>query len=125
MPDTMPVSGLITEANDLRLGIWIMPDNSSSGMLENFLHYLIPDTDQSLWNFAKSSVDTAKINSAPFRDVHLPKAEIHTWLAWQDPPGERFGIAITKKFLDPHSTSATAFVDWFKNLFGLNTLDLV
>jgi hypothetical protein len=40
-----------------------------------------------------------------FKDVHLSKAEIYTYLAWQDEPGKPFGIAITVhtlQFLTPN-----------------------
>ena len=45
MPDKLPKDGLIVE-NDLhKAGVWIMPDNSSSGMLEDFVSFLIPGED--------------------------------------------------------------------------------
>jgi hypothetical protein len=47
IPDDLPVEGLIIIAdNEVRVGIWIMPDNKLPGMLETFLGYLLP-TDTS------------------------------------------------------------------------------
>ena len=42
LPVELPTSGLIVEnVEQQRLGIWIMPDNSSEGSLETFLKYLV------------------------------------------------------------------------------------
>ncbi|NQT37117.1 MAG: hypothetical protein HQ581_06490, partial [Planctomycetes bacterium] len=38
LPDRLPSDGLIsTNSEGLKLGIWLMPDNQSRGMLETFL----------------------------------------------------------------------------------------
>jgi hypothetical protein len=117
MPDTLPPGGLITEnASGLRLGLWLMPDCSSSGMLESFLRHLIPEPDELLWAHAEASFEAARRIGARCRAVHSDKARIHTWLAWQDPPGESLGRALTRKTLDPAAPTAAAFVAWFRNL---------
>jgi hypothetical protein len=46
---------------------------------------------------AKTSFDAALSLGAACRVVHSPKARAHTWLAWQDQPGESFGRAMTRK----------------------------
>lgn len=120
VPNELPEEGLICANEEgLRLGVWMMPDNRSSGMLETFLRLLIRREAARVWEYAQLAVRVAKRRGAPYRDAHRDKACIHTWLAWQDPPGERFGIAITIKMLDPHAPSAAAFVDWFRNLYDL------
>ena len=120
LPDTLPRDGLIAENDDRqRLGVWIMPDNISEGYLETFLRFLVPDGHESIWEHATQSVHMAKSKGAKCRDVHDPKAHLYTWLAWQDPPGQSPGIALTKKILDPHSTSASGFVKWFRELYGI------
>ena len=53
----------------------------------------------------------------PFKKVHRTKAEIHTWLAWQDPPDLRLHEAVKNTVLDPARTESRPFVDWFKGLF--------
>ncbi len=102
------------------IGIWIMPDNSSEGMLENFIRQLIPEKD-GLISIADQSVqnliDTEK---NLFKIVHKSKAEIHTWLAWQKEPGTPMGQAITKQYLDTNKELAKKFIGWFDNLFGLS-----
>jgi hypothetical protein len=120
LPSVMPGDGLImTTAQGVRVGLWMMPDCGSSGMLETFLQYLVPDLAADLWQHAESSFQTACSLGAPCRSAHHDKARIHTWLAWQDPPGESLGRALTRKTLDPTAPTATAFVAWFRSLFLL------
>ncbi len=53
------------------------------------------------------------------RDTHLPVAEIHTWLAWQEEPGSPLGQAITKRYLDADAPRAQQLMDWVRRLFDL------
>jgi len=118
---SLPTSGLIHEIPEdgKRLGIWIMPNNLSIGMLETFLASLI-DANNPLLNYAKDASRSAKVShGAPYTSAHSDKATLHTWLAWQEPPGDPLNRAITKKILSPNSASATTFVEWFLNLFQL------
>lgn len=122
MPQQMPKDGLITDNEDgLRLGVWFMPDCVSPGMLETFLRFLVPSHHEAvaLWQYAEAAFVEAKRRNCPCRPTHDDKARIHTWLAWQDPPGERLGLALTRKILDPHAPYAAPFVAWFKRLYDL------
>jgi hypothetical protein len=120
IPDALPIEGLIrNNADGKRLGIWIMPDNSSAGMLENFLQHLVPAGQEPLWQFASSSTAEARSRGAPYRTAHEAKARIHAWLAWQDPPGQPFGTAMTQKILDVQSASSAPFVAWFRKLYEI------
>jgi hypothetical protein len=120
MPQDLPASGAIVENNDhKRLGVWIMPDNTAEGCLETFLRYLVPSERESLWEYAIQSVQDARTKGAPYRDTHKDKAHLHTYLAWQDPPGQNPGFALAKKALDPNSESAESFVAWFRALYAL------
>jgi hypothetical protein len=123
MPDDLPKEGLILKAdNDVRVGIWIMPDNKLPGMLETFLGYLLPTDTSSLWEFAEETIDKAKEQGAPFTDYHRDKARIHSWLAWQKSPGVQLHQAITERILNPQHPEAQQFVSWFKRLYGLRSL---
>jgi Protein of unknown function (DUF3226) len=119
LPPDMPKGGLIVENEEKRFGLWIMPDNESEGILETFLRYLVPDSAAALWKHATESVKRAYELGCKCRDVHLPKAELYTWLSWDDPPGQSPGLALTKNVLDPQSIHAKPFVDWFRQLFKL------
>lgn len=120
VPKRSDKAGLILENDDgQKFGAWIMPDNSSHGMLETFCGTLIPDSMDRLWKHAVSSFDKAQELGAPCKKAHYEKAHIHTWLAWQDPSGERMGSALTKNILNPKSPTAKLFVDWFLKLYEL------
>ena len=101
-----------------RAGIWIMPDNKTPGILEDFLRFLIPQPD-ALLDHAIASV-----NSVPeqrFSDLDKPKAVMHTWLAWQKEPGRPYGTAITARFLDAGLPQANVLVGWLRRLFFSNS----
>jgi hypothetical protein len=119
MPDELPTGGLVVDEGIKRLGVWIMPDNSSEGSLETFLRFLVPNRLEPVWSHAVESTVTAKRIGCECHDAHLDKAHLYTWLAWQDPPGQKPGQALTKKVLDPHAASAVPFVKWFRELYAL------
>ncbi|HAI69373.1 MAG TPA: hypothetical protein DCM38_08055 [Gammaproteobacteria bacterium] len=98
-----------------RIGIWLMPNNQDTGMLEDFLKKLaLPDTLAT----AQSCVKCAHRRKVThFKEVHLSKAEIYTYLAWQDEPGKPFGIAITAHTLQPKTKMACIFIEWLNRLF--------
>lgn len=104
-----------------RLGIWLMPDNSNPGALEHFLEKLIPESQKNLWDHACEATGVAADQKAPFwctkNDNIRKKAEIHTWLAWQENPGQPFGTALTSKVFGHESKEATQFLAWFGRLF--------
>ncbi|NEP63042.1 MAG: hypothetical protein F6K31_40060 [Symploca sp. SIO2G7] len=120
IPEQLPETGLIHSLpNDIKFGVWIMPDNQMRGMLETFLAYMIPNESEPLWKYAQEAVSAAKNQNAPFKDKHVDKAHIFTWLAWQEPPGRQLHNAIMEKILDPKHPKAQTFVNWFKSLYSL------
>jgi hypothetical protein len=120
VPDRLPSAGLIDDTSDgKKFGLWLMPDCDGPGALETFLHALVPESGRALWAFAGEAFEQARALNSPCRDVHHDKARIHTYLAWQDPPGEPFGRAIARGILDPKLATDTPFINWFKTLYGL------
>ncbi len=114
IPKDLHESGLIYSVPEqVKIGVWIMPNNKEGGMLETFLQ----PRDKKLWEFAEQSCKQAKDHGACFKDSHSDKAKIHTWLAWQDPPGRQLGYAIKESILLPDSPQAKAFMKWFTALF--------
>ena len=118
VPNAPDPNGTIVEPPDNslrpRVGVWIMPDNKTPGILEDFLQYLIPKSD-ALFDHAVNSVDS--LPEQRFSDNDRPKAFIHTWLAWQKEPGRPYGTAITARFLDPDLPQADVLALWLKRLF--------
>lgn len=121
LPEVLPPEGLVVRSKfGPQLGFWMMPDNQSRGMLETFLCYLVPEAGSALWNHAQAATSSAKVSwRAPFKERHLDKAEIYTWLAWQDEPGCQLHEAVKHRILDPCSPFAQPFVAWFRRLFEL------
>ena len=119
LPEEFPDEGLQASNEDgLSFGVWLMPDNRAHGMLETFLSFLVPEDAAPLWAFAQESCRTAKEDKgAPFKEVHYDKARIHTFLAWQDEPGESLSVAVQKRALDATLPYAQPFVTWLRALF--------
>lgn len=122
IPETPPAQGFIANVDlgapkgPQRLGVWIMPDNQRSGMLETFARDLIGHT--TLHEHAeKACKDAKEKHGAQFKDVHKEKAIVHTWLAWQDPPDRQLHQAIRPPMLNPGDPAAQAFVAWFRKLY--------
>nr|WP_293154524.1 DUF3226 domain-containing protein [Okeania sp. SIO2C9] len=55
----------------------------------------------------------------PFIENHTDQANIHTWLAWQNPPGRQLHNAVIERILNPKHPQAQIFINWFKTLYDL------
>lgn len=106
--------GLIVDTHPPVGGVWLMPDNSLPGTLEDFAARLIDPADD-LWPLAKESVarlpEPRRFHAAAER-----KAEIHTFLAWQEDPGTPLGLAVTKKYFQTDVALAHTFLAWVNRL---------
>jgi hypothetical protein len=90
-------------------GAWIMPDNGSTGALEDFAAELVPASD-TLWRRAGEAVDAIPKEERRFSEVRRSKVHMHTWLAWQEHPGSPWGrrsekVILTRR-LPPHGASS-------------------
>ena len=118
LPDRIPEGGLIEVHTDgQRFGVWIMPDNRFTGVLEDFLAGLIPEDALPPYRLAQESVPRAAECDAPFQPAHRTKAQIHTWLAWRDEPGKQLHQVVHHRVLDPRKAESHSFVAWFRRLF--------
>ena len=117
LPAELPRTGLIHGTGEIKIGVWMMPDNQERGMLETFLEFLLPENSDALWELSKQSCEQAAENGASFKTSHVDKARIHTWLAWQNPPGRQLHDAVKQRILTPTSAQAKVFIAWFQKLF--------
>lgn len=88
-------SGIIID-NQPRIGIWMMPDNQSSGELEDFIHQLIPDRDP-VWPRSCDYINGIPEKERKFSSRKKRRAQIHAWLATRERPrprGQRLGVVI-------------------------------
>lgn len=119
LPNAFP-DGLIIPTNDIlpRFGLWIMPDNQDSGVIENFIRQLIHEQDK-LQPEIDTVLDLMRDKGLQlFANVHRPKAFIRTWLAWQESPEMSFGVAVSKKVLTTDAELCLRFVNWLTRLFN-------
>lgn len=118
VPDQPDPAGTVIEHDLLpRVGVWIMPNNVLSGMLEDYLAFLVPEGDP-LLERARQSVDGIPVEERRFSEAHRSKALIHTWLAWQEDPGKPFGQAITARYLRADGPNISEFLAWLRRLFA-------
>ncbi len=122
-PRAMPADGFVVDVPDsnVRVGVWLMPDNVSPGALEDFLRALI-DEEDALLPFADATTVQAKARGADFPESKRKKAVLSAWLAWQRDPGRRYGTAVNARYFNPEGTVAFEFVEWFNRLFGTAAL---
>lgn len=122
VPDLPKTGGTICTGKDLpKIGVWLMPDNNLPGILEDFVKLLVPDEQKKLLQRAIEAVDGIPKKERQFiteNSDKTAKAQIHTYLAWQERPGVPFGIAIREKFLKADSQYATNLMKWIKELFN-------
>jgi hypothetical protein len=95
-----------------------MPNNQTTGILEDFLRFLVPEGSLLFKHVTKSVAGIPK-SERLFHESAESKAVIHTWLAWQEKPGRPLGTAITARYLDPNVPQVDVLVSWLKKLFLL------
>ena len=125
MPAVFPEAGLILdplptrpEADRLpRLGVWLMPNNKAYGMFEDLLMGSLSDQVAA---YTTAVVKQSKADGvARFKEAHLSKAIIRTYLAWQDPPDLQYlGLAIKKGAFEKIEGECEKLIQWLERLFG-------
>lgn len=104
-----------------RIGLWIMPDNTNPGALEEFAsQMMIRDANgrEPLEPFANKILDELEQARLNYYGAKRGKAFMRTWLAWQEQPGLPMGQAIGRGILSAEAPVADAFVRWLKRLFN-------
>lgn len=104
-----------------KAGVWMFPDNTNAGALEEFLIRILPSDGlpSSVWELAQRSTNSARALGAPITEGNLQKCEIHAYLSWQEDPGRPYGDALAKGYFNHSAPLATAFVDWFCEFFEI------
>jgi len=117
-PEEPNVKGTILKQDDLKVGIWLMPNNQTNGMLESFIEFLIPADDKLLpiVNAHLNKIEADSLNK--YKPIHRDKAVIHAWLAIQEDPGTPMGLSLTKKYLTTDVEQCQKLIDWLNALFN-------
>lgn len=108
---------LFTHPSGAQVGLWIMPDHRSEGMLEDFLIHTIQEpTQQQLLQIAQKAVADLGTQRL-FKPTHEMKANLSTWLAWQDPPGLSTAYAYHKALFNQQHSNIQALTHWLQQVF--------
>src|ERR1039457_514079 len=83
LPNELPIEGLIFSNGEVKIGVWIMPNNNLNGMLEDFIAFLVPSDDLLLPIVRENLNDIERKNLTKYNLIHKSKAEIHSWLSLQ------------------------------------------
>ncbi len=108
---------IITSEHAVRVGVWLMPNNRIPGILEDFVASLIPSDDALRPKAEYILTDIEQEHLQRYKRTYHSKALIHTWLAWQETPGQPMGQAITARTLLHDAALAMSFVNWLTQLF--------
>lgn len=118
LPMQLPAEGLIVETDNIRIGIWIMPNNNLNGMLEDFIAFLVPNDDNLLPVVDSTLSEIENNNQNIYPIAHKSKARIHTWLSWQEDPGTPLGLGITKRYLTTEKDNCQKLINWLRKLYN-------
>lgn len=117
--EVLPNQGLFLKVEDyLNIGVWIMPNNSLNGKLEDFIKFLVPQADLLLPIAETTLQNVENLNLNIYQPKDRSKALIHCWLALQKDPGTPLGQSITKRYLDTDVKECSIFINWLNHLFN-------
>lgn len=120
-PGRQPSSGFVFKHHDglPDFGLWIMPDNRNDGLIEDFIKQSIATSDKELFKrAAKTVADLPK--PTKFRTIHTSKAEVATWMAWQEMPGQKLAATVGKEgrhLIDLNTGLPKLFLDWLRRVY--------
>lgn len=111
-PAGLDPKGLVIDGTP-RIGVWLMPDNSKEGQLEDFVASMIPLNDR-VWPLAREYVESIP---EPDRPPTIIKAQVHAWLAARSEP-RPMGIAIIAGDFDTSVPQVDDLIQWLRRLFA-------
>lgn len=116
-----PAEGLIFEHTDgfADVGLWVMPNNTDEGMLEDWIKLCLHPDETALYQHGCTAIDAIdQIPGSPkFKLLHRTKAEVATWLAWQEKPGHGLYNAVNPQLLNPQAPLYSALQGWLRKVF--------
>lgn len=108
--------GTIIPGTELRVGVWLMPDNVLMGEIEEFVERMIPAGDP-VWPMSQDYIDGLPDYEGKFADGKTLRAKIHAWLATRADP-RLMGQAIGTNDLDIDGPLCQRFLAWLSRLFA-------
>ena len=113
-----PVGGVLFQHDDdlADFGLWVMPNNGDEGMLEDWIKSCVHPNENQLFAHAETVVDT--LPQPKFKSIHISKAEVATWLAWQKQPGHGLYRAVEDQLIDMDSKLFLELKDWLTHIYS-------
>lgn len=113
-----PIAGVLFEHDDglADFGLWVMPNNSNEGMLEDWIKSCVHPDEHELFTHAQEVVDT--LPQTKFQHIHISKAEVATWLAWQKKPGHGLYRIVEDELIDANSTPHRELSAWLNHIYN-------
>ena len=103
-------------ASSLPIGLYVLPDHSNDGMLEDLIKTMVTSTDQ-VSLLSQACIAVSGVTPKLFRtDIHQSKAEVNTFLAWQKKPPAYFGTLVEENHLDETVPSCGEIIRWINSL---------
>ena len=99
-----------------RIGIWMMPDNTSSGELEDFIERMVPGGDP-VWPLSQRYVEGIPEEHRKFPNGKTLRTKLYAWLATRETPS-RMGTAIGTGDLSVNGQLCQSFVNWLIGLYS-------
>ena len=113
IPERPHEEGVIVDSEP-RIGIWLMPDNSRPGEIEDFVIGMISENDP-VWPRAERYIEDIPPEHLK---SNVSKARLYAWLATRETPG-RIGTAIRAGALRVDGEKTRIFGQWIQDLFRL------
>jgi hypothetical protein len=113
-----PVGGVLFQHDDglADFGLWVMPNNRDEGMLEDWIKSCVHPDEHKLFAHAETVVDT--LPQTKFKPIHISKAEVATWLAWQKQPGHGLYRAVEDQLIDTESALFKELCVWLTHIYS-------
>ncbi len=115
-PRPDPKGTIIDMPSKPRVGVWLMPDNTSNGELEDFIFYMLPDDDP-VWPLSKRYIEDIPSTARKFNRNKELRAQLYAWLATRENP-KKIGSAIKAHDLSIDGNLCQRFMSWLMELFG-------
>ncbi len=120
LPRSADATGVVIELpsrrgrKPIRFSLWVMPDNQSTGMLEDFVAKMIREDDEML-PYVTDFLSKIPGEEIRYKKVHASKARLHAWLAVSERPGRPMGQAIkAESHLDANHASVEPLLNWIR-----------
>ncbi len=114
-PSSPDPTGTIIDSKP-RVGIWLMPDNTAPGEIEDFVTTMIPAGDP-VWPRSQHYIDDIPKAERKFSDGKIQRARLHAWLATRADP-RKMGSAVGACDLNINGTLCQDFLAWLTKLFA-------